>query len=75
MLVITNTSEGPYLRKVNSSGMLLASRKILLQGINGAIDKRFAGDLHLFKGSSFVSFMNWPEPIDGDLGTVSVSLN
>ena len=65
---ITNISAGPYLRKLKSSSKLVASRKTLLEGIIDAIDRRFAGDLHLFKGSSFVSFANWPQPVDGNLG-------
>jgi hypothetical protein len=53
---------------MNDTDLLAVSRKNLLQNLIEAIDKRFSGDLHLFKGSSFICFKNWPEIIDDDLG-------
>jgi hypothetical protein len=50
------------------------SRGSFLSALISSIDARFEGDLHLFKGSYFISFKNWPEEMNDDLGTVCTKM-
>jgi hypothetical protein len=50
------------------------SRESFLSAFINSIDARFEGDLHLFKGSYFISFKNWPEEMNDDLGTICTKM-
>jgi hypothetical protein len=58
-------SEGAY------DDVLKGTRIKNLNDAVAAVNKIFAGDLHLFRGSSFISFQNWPSSLSDELGTNS----